>query len=770
MSTNHGSGSGSRTMRLDADGTIGPTAFRLLALGCVLILTASYVSVLLDVTRVVGGTQTLFALVGSMLVVATVLARAIRPRTATAAAIVAGAVGFAYYLETSGLGVGVIVSGTGPLLDDVLTLATGMPLLRMIEAGVWTLAFVPAPVFLSWYLAVRGRYASSAVPGGAALLFLVLTGDAGTAVTLIGTLGAIGTVGFGELERRGGSVAQADLIAVLFALIVALSLSVTFVPAGPANPTTAGGASDGTLEGTIDSASERSGISGQVDLSPEVRFTVESDRPSYWRTGIYDRFTGDEWVRTGTETPLEDDDAITTPPGPTQHHHHVVTAETELGVMPAVPEPAAIEGDIVDHTEVSRHGHVHPTTTLMEGDTYAVESAVVTPQPGDLREAGTDYPDEIREHYLQRPEETSSEFEERTAEITAGAETPYEKAVAIERHLRSSKEYSLDVEQPEGNVAEEFLLEMDEGYCVYFATAMTQMLRAEDVPARYVTGYTSGEQVDDDEYVVRGLDAHAWVEVYFPETGWVAFEPTPSSERDSVHEEHLEEAQEDEREDADEPDDEPIEAPDDDEHEDDADEHEDEATDESIPEEDDEPPANDSQSDQEGPASTPPGGQQGPIDTSTDDGEDDRELSPPVAITRELLTITAVLLVGLVAGVHRAGVVAGARRTVGLFWHGRRRDPASDAERAYRRLEALLAREYRPRRADESAREYISALEARPGGDVASDLQVRTVLECYERAVYGGGVDREDADEAIRIVDRLVRNRLPVIGGSSTDR
>ncbi len=45
-------------------------------------------------------------------------------------------------------GVGVVASGTGALLEDVLTLVTGMPLLRMIEAGVWTLAFAPAPIFL----------------------------------------------------------------------------------------------------------------------------------------------------------------------------------------------------------------------------------------------------------------------------------------------------------------------------------------------------------------------------------------------------------------------------------------------------------------------------------------------------------------------------------------------------------------------------------------------------------------------------------------------
>ncbi|RQG96496.1 transglutaminase TgpA family protein [Natrarchaeobius chitinivorans] len=761
MSSGHGSDPGTRgsTVRVDADGTVGPSVFRLLALGCVLVLTASYVSVLLDVTRVVGGSRSLLALVATVLVGATVLARAIRPRTATIAAAVAAVVGFAYYFETSGVGAVTMVSQAGAVVEDALQIATGLPVLRMIDAGVWSLAFVPAPVFLSWYLVLRGRYGASVIPGGAALLFLVLTGDAGTGVTLLGTLGAIGAVGFGELERRGGSVAQADLIAVLFALTVALSLSVTFVPAGPATPSTAGGTTDGTLEGTVDSASERSAIAGQVDLSPEVRFTVESERPSYWRTGVYDRFTGDEWVRTGIERPYAGE--LASPPGATDRHQHVVTAETELGVMPTAPHPVSIEGDVTDYTEVSRHGQVHPTTTLIEGDSYVVESAAVDRNPDQLQRAGTDYPPEVREYYLQTPEGTSSEFEERTAEITADAETPYEKAAMIEGYMRSSYEYSLDVEKPDGNVAEEFLLEMDEGYCVYFATTMVQMLRAEDVPARYVTGYTSGEPVDNDEYAVRGLDAHAWVEVYFPEKGWVAFEPTPSSERDSVHDEYLEQAldgAEDEDEEVEDDADEPDASTDEDE---DGDEPTDPEPDE---DESDQPPDNDTTDGDEGDPESPPEAPAELIDTSTErDDEDEREsILPDVTITREMATIALVLAGGLVAGVHRTGATANARRTIGLFWHGRRRDPDRDAERTFRRLEGLLAREYRPRRHDESAREYLADLAEKRDGGLAADPRAQTVLECYERAVYGGGVDRDEADAAIAAVDELVWQRLSI--------
>ncbi|AEH38013.1 DUF3488 and transglutaminase-like domain-containing protein [Halopiger xanaduensis] len=764
--------------------------FRLLALGCVLLLTASYLSVLYDVTRIVGGTRSLLLLVGTMLVAATVLARTIRPRTATATALLAAGLGFAYYLETSGVGVGVVTTATDAIIADVVTLATGLELLQMVEAGVWTLGFAPGPVFLSWYLAVRGRYGLSVLPGGFALLFLVLTGDAETLVTLLGTIAALGAVGFGELERRGGAgaVAQIDLLAVTVAAIVVLSLSVTFVPGGPASPATAGleTSNAGTLEGTIDSAAERSQIGGAVELSPDARFRVESEQPSYWRTGVYDRYTGDEWIRTGQNQPLEGGAALDPPPGQHDSVTQTVTAETELGVMPAAAQPVGVDGGAAEYATASIHGQLRPQTTLLEGDSYTVESAVPDPIPGELNDAGTDYPDDVEEYYLQTPESLSPTFEERTAEITASATTPYETARIVENHLRSSKSYSLDIERPEGDVAESFLLEMDEGYCVYFATAMTQMLRTEGIPARYVTGYTTGEQVGEDEYLVRGVNAHAWVEVYFPGQGWVPFDPTPPSERETVHQSQLED-------DADAPgtdastdeessstDDEPAQSDDP------------EQTDESEPNDGPaEDPTNDSESESQSTSqsengtetrsdnstATSDGGTAAANDTGEAAGND---LDPGAAvrdlvtITRETALLAAVLLVGVVAVVHRTDATTRARRTLGLYWHGRRGEPDRDAERAFRRLERLLAREYRPRRRGESPRQYLTALAATAEGEAAGGssaavplpLNERTerVLEWHEQAIYGGGVDRAEADEAIEIVDDLARERLPVIG------
>ncbi len=750
MSTDASGRADERTISLETDRVVSVGAARSLALLCVLVLTASYVSVLYGITQVVGGSLSLIALVVAMLIGATVLARLIRPWTAAALALAVAGIGFAYYFTSAGVDLSVIITAADTIVSDTVALATGLPLLQMVEAGIWTLGFAPAPVFLSWYLAMQGRYGLGIVPGGAALGFLVLTGDASTLVTVVGTLAAIGAIAAGELERHGGSIQQADLLAALFALAVVLSLSVTVVPGQPAEPTHLAQGEPGTLEATLDTAPRQSGIAGAVDLSPAVRFTVESDQRSYWRTGVYDRFTGDGWIRTGRSSRY--DEPLTSPPGSGETVEQTITAETELGVMPVAPQPITLDGDVTRRTTVSRHGQPRPETALSAGEHYTVVSSVVDPDPAALRAAGTDYPDSVTDRYLQLHESTSSEFRAQTAEITADAENPYETAVAIERHLESSKDYSLSVTKPDGNVAEAFTTEMEAGYCVYFATAMTQMLRAEGVPARYVTGYTSGEQIDDDTYVVRGLDAHAWVEVYFPEHGWVRFDPTPGDSRDAVHTDRLEQTggtdtgDTGSEESTDVPSgDEPIDQPEPDSN---------ETTDPDEPNES--TPATQGNETNETPSNPE-------IDTSSSDSTNDGSL---VTITRETAALGLVALVGLAAGARRTDAATRLRRSLGIYWHGRRRDPDRDAERAFARLERLLARQYRPRRRSESARAYLHALStaANAADSTPIDARAERVVDYYERASYGAGISRTEADEAIAIVDELARDRLPVVG------
>src|SRR5437773_1011917 len=115
-------------------------------------------------------------------------------------------------------------------------------------------------------------------------------------------------------------------------------------------------------------------------------------------------------------------------------------------------------------------------------------------------------------------------------EVTSGESTPYGRARAIEQHLRRSYQYSLDVGTTvSADPVDDFLFTRKTGYCEHYATAMVVLLRALGIPARLVTGFLPGLWNDfGNYYTIRQQDAHAWVEVYFPRSGWVTFDPTPS--------------------------------------------------------------------------------------------------------------------------------------------------------------------------------------------------------------------------------------------------
>lgn len=113
-------------------------------------------------------------------------------------------------------------------------------------------------------------------------------------------------------------------------------------------------------------------------------------------------------------------------------------------------------------------------------------------------------------------------------EITKGKNNDFEKAKAIESYLRTNYKYTLKPPKlpSKTEFTDHFLFVGKEGYCTYFATSMSVLLRASGIPCRYVEGFISRYE-GNEERQVRGSDAHAWVEVYFDDYGWVTFEPTP---------------------------------------------------------------------------------------------------------------------------------------------------------------------------------------------------------------------------------------------------
>ncbi|MFQ6027251.1 MAG: transglutaminase family protein, partial [Dehalococcoidia bacterium] len=168
------------------------------------------------------------------------------------------------------------------------------------------------------------------------------------------------------------------------------------------------------------------------------------------------------------------------------------------------------------------------------GETYTITSSVSLAKPQDLRTAGLDYPTWALAKYTQLSPSLPQRVRNLGNEITGGAETPYEKAIAIENYLKRSFPYNLTIEPPPYNSdgVDYFLFTNQTGYSEYFASSMTVLLRTQGIPARLATGYTVGDQLPDHEdvFIVADSHSHAWVEVFFPRFGWIPFEPTPGRE------------------------------------------------------------------------------------------------------------------------------------------------------------------------------------------------------------------------------------------------
>ncbi len=166
-----------------------------------------------------------------------------------------------------------------------------------------------------------------------------------------------------------------------------------------------------------------------------------------------------------------------------------------------------------------------------EPDTrYAMLVEVPDLTPERLRAAAGDLPEEVQA-YLEVPEtEHEEDLRALAAEVTAGATTAYDQALALQTYFRDGTQFRYDttVDAASSDDAVWDFIESRRGYCVQYATSMTVLARTLGIPARLGVGFLPGEIDADRAYRVTGADAHAWPELYFPGTGWVRFEPTPA--------------------------------------------------------------------------------------------------------------------------------------------------------------------------------------------------------------------------------------------------
>lgn len=340
------------------------------------------------------------------------------------------------------------------------------------------------------------------------------------AVALLALTGGSGIAGLGV---RG-------LVAAL--VVVGAALVLPNTPAGEAAIRPA------MVDWTEIGSGETSRLATEADVGPYLDsgrdaelMIVRSGEPLYWRGGTLDRFDGVRWSSTSDDDSEGDSDGEEIAPG-------VETETVRQSVEILEAETSLVFGGY-NIREVSRldaepnsDGSWSVSGRLDEGERYGVVSEVPQPTAEQLSSSGTAYPQQVGTRFLQMPGDTPREIQE-TADVVRreySPDNPYETARAIQRYLLydGGFSYNLEVDYRRADRAlEEFLGEGREGFCTQFATSMALVAREMGVPSRVVYGATTGEEINENEYVVRGANMHTWVEIYFPGVGWYPFDPTP---------------------------------------------------------------------------------------------------------------------------------------------------------------------------------------------------------------------------------------------------
>jgi len=207
-------------------------------------------------------------------------------------------------------------------------------------------------------------------------------------------------------------------------------------------------------------------------------------------------------------------------------HYRVLMEPLGTNVFFLAEKPASLIGSF-GHVSTDAGGAVFNLDADHPVNRYEAESELGEPDASELRLTPNTVPGSLASYLTLPP--LDIRISKLAEEITASAPNNYDKAVVMERYLRTRFGYTLDLPRSaQRDPLANFLFERKKGHCEYFASSMAVMLRSLRIPSRIVTGFRGGEFNDlTGQYVVRASNAHSWVEAYFPGYGWVSFDPTP---------------------------------------------------------------------------------------------------------------------------------------------------------------------------------------------------------------------------------------------------
>ena len=288
------------------------------------------------------------------------------------------------------------------------------------------------------------------------------------------------------------------------------------------------------------------GMIGSVKEDPQIVMRVElPDQPAaggerlYLRGMAFDHYNGRSWSASSRQRrnlAAVDDGTFVVRSGVQRKQNalseplrqDILLEPLDTSVLFATPFAESVSGEFMS-VQLDGMTGLH----LPYASPSRIRYSVVSREPRLSQPDQTsvlDYAAAIRERYLQLPP-GSDRIGELARRVADPVSATHEKTTVVLAHLLSNYTYSLEADaRRSDHPIDEFLFTRKTGYCEHYATAMVLMLRSIGIPARLVTGFLGTEWNEfGSYYTVRQRDAHAWVEVYYPQSGWITMDPTPSN-------------------------------------------------------------------------------------------------------------------------------------------------------------------------------------------------------------------------------------------------
>lgn len=298
-------------------------------------------------------------------------------------------------------------------------------------------------------------------------------------------------------------------------------------------------------------------LGGNPNLNHAVVFQVDSTDPAQYLTALtYDTYDGYRaWSNGPTSTdPIAADYTI---PSESQYVHPIIAHITV--VNPPGEQNQYLFGAsqigqadqaatvVYDQNDGDLVALLQKNGKLVSGEHYTVTSYIssededtlrTVPMPANSPRFPSNYQGQYPATYydpgtlaenIQLPKGLDPNIASLAKQVTANAPTMYDKVAALETYLRTNFKYNVNINPPQDQELVSWFLFRSgrQGFCNYFATAMTIMARTLGIPARVAVGYTNGTpDPKTHENVIDGTDAHAWTQVYFAGYGWINFEPS----------------------------------------------------------------------------------------------------------------------------------------------------------------------------------------------------------------------------------------------------